>query len=203
MSPLEFFAARLESFAGGAPLFFILVYIVCAVALVPASILTLVGGAVFGLTRGVPIAFTAAVLGSSAAFGVARWMARERVTRWLSRNERALAIADAVERSGATLVFLLRLSPVIPFNLLNYALGASGVRYRDFLIGSLGMLPGTILYTYYGVVAGDAAALVAGKAPPRDASYYAMLAVGLIATAGAVALVTRAAASRLAQRRDQ
>ena len=205
MNLLEAFAQRLEALGalGGwvAPLLFIAVYVAASVAFVPGALLTLLAGAVFGLARGVPLVFVSAVLGSSAAFGIARTLIRERITRWLERDSRTAAVNEAVADEGLKVVLLLRLSPVVPYNLLNYALGASRLRYRDFLAGSVGMLPGTVLYTYYGKVIGDVTALAAGTAPPRGAEYYALLAVGLAATVAATLLITRAAKTRLAQRR--
>jgi uncharacterized membrane protein YdjX (TVP38/TMEM64 family) len=147
--------------------------------------------------------FISAVLGSSAAFGIARRVMRERVTRWVERDPRTAAVNAAVAEQGLTVVLLLRLSPVVPYNLLNYALGASRLRYRDFLAGSVGMLPGTVLYTYYGKVIGDVTAVAAGTAPPRGSEYYALLAAGLAATIAATLLITRAARRRLAQPRDR
>mgnify|MGYP006173603495 CR=1 FL=1 len=151
-------ASWLESSGPWAPAAFIAAYVIGSIALVPGAALTLLGGAVFGLATGVPVAFAGAVLGSSAAFALARTVARDRVARWLSKDARAAAVAEAVASEGFRVVLLLRLSPVFPYTVLNYALGASPVRYRDFLAGSIGMLPGAVLYTYYGAVAGDAVA---------------------------------------------
>lgn len=207
MNLVEVFAAWLEAAASvgfwAAALFFLAAYVVASVALVPGALLTLLAGAVFGLARGVPVAFAGAVLGSSAAFALARTVARERVGRWIARDPRAAAVADAVATRGLTVVLLLRLSPIVPFNVLNYALGASRVRYRDYLAGSIGMLPGTLLYAYYGKVIGDVTALAAGAAPPRGGEYYALVVVGLAATVLATVIVTRAAKTRLAQPRDR
>jgi uncharacterized membrane protein YdjX (TVP38/TMEM64 family) len=207
MGLLEAFAARLDALATAAPwaapLLFAAVYVVASIALIPGAILTLLAGAVFGLARGIPIVFVSAVLGSSAAFAVARRLAHDRAARWLARDARAAAIANAVADEGWKVVLLLRLSPVFPYNLLNYALGASGVRYRDFLIGSIGMLPGTVLYTYYGKVVGDVASLAAGTAPPRGPEYYVLLGAGLAATVALTVVITRAARKRLARQRDR
>jgi uncharacterized membrane protein YdjX (TVP38/TMEM64 family) len=112
---------------------------------------------------------------------------------WLDRDPRVLGVRRAVAGQGAWVQFLLRLSPLIPFNLLNYALGLSHVRYRDFLIASVGMLPAIVMYTYYGKVVGDVAALAAGVAPPRGVAYYTLLVVGLVATVISTTLITRAA----------
>ena len=88
---------------------------------------------------------------------------------------------------------MLRLSPLVPFVQLNYALVLSGVRYRDYLIATVGMWPTIIMYVYYGKVVGDVAALAAGVAPERGPEYYVLLAVGLVATIVATTMVTRAA----------
>lgn len=207
MSLLETFAARLEALGSlgpwAPPLLFIAAYVIASIAFVPGALLTLVAGAMFGLAKGVPIVFTGAVLGSSAAFALGRTVARERVTRWLARDSRAAAVLEAVGREGVKVVLLLRLSPVVPYNLLNYALGVSPLRYRDFAVGSIGMLPGTVLYTYYGKVVGDVAALAAGTAAPRGPEYYVLLVVGLAATLAATVIVTRAAKRGLSQRRGR
>ena len=186
-------ASWLDTAGPWAPLAFIAAYVVGSIVFIPGAALTLVAGALFGLWRGVPIVFAGAVLGSSAAFALARTVAHERVTRWLSGDPRAAAVNEAVASEGLRVVLLLRLSPVVPYNVLNYALGASRVRYRDFLLGSAGMLPGTVLYTYSGTVIGNVAALAAGAAPPRGVAYYVLLVTGLAGTVAVTVLIMRAA----------
>src|ERR1700690_3963469 len=105
------------------PVVFILGYAVATVAFLPGAILTLAAGAVFGVGAGVAYVFIAAVLGSCAAFLVARYLARGAIERRLAGNPRFAAIDRAVGAQGRKIVFLLRLSPVFPFNLVNYALG--------------------------------------------------------------------------------
>ena len=175
------------------PIVFILGYAVAAVAFVPGSLLTLAAGAIFGLTQGVVYVFIAAVLGSSAAFLVSRYLARRAIERRLASNPRFAAIDRAVGAQGRKIVFLLRLSPVFPFNLLNYALGLTKVRFADYVAASVGMLPGTLLYVYYGKLAGDVAALAGGAAPEKGAGYYAVLILGLAATIVVTTIVTRTA----------
>jgi len=174
-------------------LLFIAAYIVASVTLAPAFLLTLAAGAVFGLLRGTLLVYVGAVLGSSAVFAIAAPLARSRLLRWLDRDPRVAAVRSAVVGQGAWVMFLLRLSPLVPFVLLNYALALSGVRYRDFVAASVGMLPAIVMYVYYGKVAGDVAKLAAGVAPPHGRAYYALLAVGLVATIVATTIVTRAA----------
>ena len=174
-------------------LLFILAYIVAAVTLAPAFLLTLAAGAIFGLLRGTILVYVGAVLGSSAVFAIASPLAHSRLLRRLDRDPRIAAVRSAVAGEGTWVMFLLRLSPVVPFVLLNYALALSGVRYRDFLMASIGMLPAIVMYVYYGKVAGDVAKLAAGVAPLRGPAYYTLLVVGLIATIIATTAITRAA----------
>jgi len=98
-------------------------------------------------------------------------------------------------------MFLLRLSPLVPYNLLNYALSMSGVRFRDYLLASIGMIPAIIMYAYYGKVAGDVTRVAAGVAPPRGPEYYILLGVGLIATVVATTIITRAAKHAIREQR--
>jgi len=175
------------------PVLFVVAYVVASVTLAPAFLLTFAAGAVFGLWRGTLLVYVAASLGSSAVFAIASPLADSRFLTWLRKDSRVAAVRNAVVGEGAWVMFLLRLSPVVPFVLLNYALALSGVRYRDFMAASVGMLPAILMYVYYGKVAGDVAKLAAGVAPPRGPEYYALLVVGLIATVVATTAVTRAA----------
>jgi uncharacterized membrane protein YdjX (TVP38/TMEM64 family) len=175
------------------PVLFIVAYVVASVMLAPAFLLTFAAGAVFGLWRGTLLVYVAAALGSSAVFAIASPLADSRFLKWLRKDPRVAAVRNAVVGEGAWVMFLLRLSPVVPFVFLNYALALSGVRYRDFMAASVGMLPAIVMYVYYGKVAGDVAKLAAGVAPPRGPAYYALLVVGLIATIVATTMVTRAA----------
>jgi uncharacterized membrane protein YdjX (TVP38/TMEM64 family) len=168
-----------------------------AIAGIPGSLLTLAAGAIFGLGFGVLYVLVGATLGASAAFLVARYVARAFVERRVRANARFQALDDALAHDGRRIVFLLRLSPVFPFSLLNYALGLSRVRFADFVVASVGMLPGTVLYVYYGKLAGDVAAIASGGAPERGAGYYAVLALGLVATVVVTTIVTRAAGRAL------
>jgi len=187
------FAAWVNGLGVWGPLVFVAGYAIAAVAFIPGSILTLAAGAIFGIGPGVLYAFTAAVLGSSAAFLIARYLARGPIEHRLAGNARFAAIDRAVGAQGRKIVFLLRLSPVFPFSLLNYALGLTRVRFVDYLVASIGMLPGTLLYVYYGKLAGDVAALAGGAAVQKGAGYYAVLALGLAATVAVTAVVTRIA----------
>src|SRR5262245_745540 len=159
----------------------------------PAFMLTFAAGAVWGLWRGSMFVYIGAVLGASTVYFLAGRLLRSRVIGWLDRDARVAAVRRAVADQGVWMMFLLRLSPLVPFVQLNYALVLSGVRYRDYLIATVGMWPTIVMYVYYGKVAGDVAALAAGVAPKRGAEYYVLLVIGLIATIVATTMVTRAA----------
>lgn len=176
------------------PLAFVGIYAVGTVAFVPGSLLTLAAGAIFGLLEGTLYVFAAAVLGSTAAFLVARYVARDAIARRVAASPRFDAVDRAIGEQGRRIVFLLRLSPVFPYNLLNYALGLTRVGTLDYVIASVGMLPGTLLYVYYGKVIGDVAKLAAeDAAPDQGFAYYAVLVLGLAATIAVTAVVTRLA----------
>jgi uncharacterized membrane protein YdjX (TVP38/TMEM64 family) len=192
-------AKRIEQLGPWAPVAFIVGYAVAAVALLPGSVLTLAGGAIFGLARGTLYVFAGAVLGACAAFLIARYLARGAVERRIAGDPKFAAIDRAIAREGRKIVFLLRLSPIFPFSLLNYALGLTRVRFVDYLVASLGMLPGTLLYVYGGKVIGDVAAIAAGARPPIGPGGWVLLALGLIATAVVTAVVTRTAKKALSE----
>ncbi len=188
---------RLTDLGSWAPLLFILAYIVAAVTLAPAFLLTLAAGAVFGLWRGTVLVYVGAVLGSSAVYALARPLSHSRLVQRVDRDPRVAAVRRALVGEGVRVMFLLRLSPLVPYNLLNYALALSGVRYRDYLLASVGMLPAIVMYAYYGKVVGDVAALAAGVAPPRGPEYYVLLVVGLAATVLATTMITKAARKQM------
>lgn len=185
--------SQLSTLGPWGPVLFVLLYIVASLTMAPAFILTFAAGAVWGLWWGSLYVYIGAVLGASAVHFLAGRLVRTRVTQWLDREPRVAAVRRAVAGQGVWIMFLLRLSPLIPFVQLNYALVLSGVRYRDYVLATMGMWPTIIMYVYYGKVAGDVAALATGVAPQRGPEYYALLVVGLVATVVATTMVARAA----------
>jgi uncharacterized membrane protein YdjX (TVP38/TMEM64 family) len=192
-SQLPAFAAWVKSLGVLGPLAFIGGYAIAAVLLMPAFLLTLAAGALWGFPLGLVYAMAGAAVGASCAFLAGRHLVRRFVEHYVDRHPTIAAIDRAVESEGARLVFLLRLSPAIPYTLLNYVLGISRLRFRDHLIGLLGMTPVAAMYVYAGKVAGDFALLASGAAAPRGTTYYILVTTGLIATVAATVLVTRAA----------
>jgi uncharacterized membrane protein YdjX (TVP38/TMEM64 family) len=183
------------------PILFALLYVVAAVTMAPAFLLSVAAGALFGVWKGSMLVFASATLGATAAYGVARMLAGTRLVAWILRDRRVSVVRRAVAHEGAWVQFLLRLSPIVPYVLLNYALGLSRVRIRDFLIACFGMIPTIVMYAYYGRVVGDVAKIAAGIAPPRGREYYVLLLVGLIATVIATMAMTRAARRAIEQQR--
>lgn len=148
-----------------APIVFIFVYIAITVAFLPASVVTLGAGVVFGVVKGSILVFIGAMLGATAAFLIGRFVARDWIAKKVSGNSFFNALDNAIAEEGLKLIFLIRLSPAFPFNLLNYALGLTKVSLKDYVIGTTGIIPGTIMYVYLGSLIGDIAMLGSGDAP--------------------------------------
>jgi uncharacterized membrane protein YdjX (TVP38/TMEM64 family) len=175
---------------------FIGLYILAAVAFFPGAILTLGAGAVFGLIGGSVYVFIGATLGAAAAFLIGRYLARGWIAQKIAGNDRFQAIDEAVGREGFKIVLLTRLSPVFPFSFLNYAYGLTKVSFKDYLLGSVGMIPGTILYVYIGTLAGSLSS-IGSKTQPEMRVQWAIRILGFLATVAVSIYVTRIARKAL------
>ncbi len=176
---------------------FVGLYVLATVSFLPGSILTLGAGAVFGVVRGAILVSIASTLGATAAFLVGRYLARGWVSERIEGNATFKAIDEAVAREGWKIVGLTRLSPGFPFNLLNYAFGATRVSPSDYVLASwIGMMPGTLMYVYIGSLAGSLASLGAAQGA-RTPVEWALYAVGLLATVAVTVSVTRIARAAL------
>jgi uncharacterized membrane protein YdjX (TVP38/TMEM64 family) len=142
-----------------APIAFITLYNLATIFLIPGSLMTLGSGILFGLYWGSLYVFIAATLGATLAFWIGRNFAREWVSQKMQPFPKFAAIDRAVAQEGFKIVLLTRLSPLLPFNLLNYAFGITQVSMKDYVLGSIGMMPGTILYVYIGSLIGNLALL--------------------------------------------
>lgn len=191
------FANWVEGLGFWGPVVYAIGYAAATVAMVPGSLLTLAAGAVFGLAKGIATVFIGASAGATMAFLVSRYAARSWVEHRLEGHDRFAAIDEAIGEEGLKIAVLLRLSPVFPFNLLNYALGLTRISLRDYVIAHLGMLPGTLLYVYYGRVAGVVAEVATGVESGRGVGYWTSLILGLAATIVVTAIVTRIAGRAL------
>ncbi len=169
------------------------VYAVATVLMVPGSAITLGVGLVYGPWWGMLLVSPASVLGATLAFLLGRGLLRRRLEERLAGNRRFAALDRAIAARGPSILLLARLSPVLPFVLLNYAFGLTRIQLRHYVLASwLGMLPGTFLYVYLGSTLGDVAALAEG-APAAGTVGSVFRWAGLAATVAVTVLVTRTA----------
>jgi uncharacterized membrane protein YdjX (TVP38/TMEM64 family) len=175
-------------------LLFALVYVGAMLFFVPASALTAGAGSAYGTVVGALFVVPVSVLGASMAFGVGRTFGRGWAEREMAGHPWFLAVDRAVEHHGFRLVVLMRLALVFPFNVLNYALGTSRIRFRDFFFGSLiGTVPGTVLYVYLGSIA-----MTAGEARAHLGVWrWALYCAGALLAAITVGLTARYARREL------
>jgi len=165
-----------------APLIFSLIYILACIFFVPGAILTLGAGVIFGVIKGSIIVSIASTLGATCAFLVGRYFARGWVARKVETNSKFKQIDEAVGREGWKIVGLTRLSPIFPFNMLNYAFGLTRVSLRDYFFTSwVGMIPGTVMYVYIGSLAGSLAMIGADR-NGKSGLEWSFYVVGLLAT---------------------
>ncbi len=192
--------AWIEGLGAWGPIAFIFLYILATVLFLPGSILTLGAGVLFGVVWGSVCVSIASTVGATAAFLIGRYLVRDWVAKKIEGNETFQAIDEAVADGGWRIVGLTRLSPVFPFNMLNYAFGLTQVSLRDYFFASwVGMMPGTVMYVYLGSLAGSLAALGTG-ARTRTPGEWALYTVGLLATVVVTVYVTRKARAALNQR---
>ena len=176
---------------------FVAAYVLAAVLVLPGAILTVAAGLLFGLPLGVALTSAAATLGASAAFAVGRFAARDWVARRVAARPRFHALVAVAGSRGFLFVLLARLSPLIPYNLLNYALSVTSVRFRDYLLATwLGMLPAIVLYVYTGSIAKS----LADPASTPNWAAGTLLAIGFVATAALTLLIARQATRALSER---
>jgi uncharacterized membrane protein YdjX (TVP38/TMEM64 family) len=177
---------------------FVVIYVLAAVLLVPGAILTLAAGFLFGLPFGVALTSAGSTLGAAAAFVVGRFAARDWVAQRVATWPRFRALVAATRTDGFRLVLLARLSPFIPYNVLNYALSVTEVRFFDYLLATwIGMLPAIVLYVYAGSLAKNLAELTSAGAPSWAVD--SLLAFGFVATVALTWLIARRA-TRVLQR---
>jgi len=177
----QFDAAALEHWvkdAGSAgPIAFMLIYVMGTVFFLPGSVLTLAGGALFGPVFGTFYNLTAATIGAMISFIAARYLAHD----WVEAKTggRLKQLKQGVEGEGWKFVAFVRLVPVFPFNLLNYALGLTKIKFSHYCIATyICMLPGAIAYTYLGYAGREA---IAGG---EGLVQKIMLALALLAVVG-------------------
>ena len=189
--------AWIDSLGPWAPPVFVLLYIIATVLFVPAWILTVGGGALFGVLLGSLYVSIGSTIGATCAFVLGRSLARDVLAKRLNQNPKLKALDDALAREGWKIVGLVRLSPVFPYNLMNYAFGLTRVSLRHYFFASwIGMLPGTVMYVYFGSLAKSLAELGTGH-DERTPAQWALYGLGLIATITITIYLTRLARAAL------
>lgn len=179
------------------PITFIIIYILATVLFLPGSLLTLGAGVLFGPLFGSVYVSIGSTIGATCAFLVGRYLARGWVSKQIEGNEQFQAIDKAVADEGWKIVGLTRLSPIFPFNLLNYAFGLTQVSLRDYCLASwIGMMPGTVMYVYLGSLAGSLATL-GTESGSRSTAEWVLYGVGLVATVAVTIYVTKIAKTAL------
>nr|MBA3732471.1 TVP38/TMEM64 family protein [Gammaproteobacteria bacterium] len=172
---------------------FAAVYIIATVMLAPGSPLTIAAGLAFS-GFGFPLVVIAATIGAAAAFLVARYLARARVERMTEQRPKFKAIDQAVTEDGWKVVMLLRLSPLVPFNLQNYFFGVTDIKFWHYVAATfVGIMPGTALYVYLGAIG----AAAGGGGAQGGILKWTFFGIGLIATIVVTVLITRKAKARL------
>jgi uncharacterized membrane protein YdjX (TVP38/TMEM64 family) len=172
-------------------LIYSVLYVAATVLFVPPLFLNTAAGFVWGAAFGIAVVYPANFMAAVIAFFVGRFVARKYVARWVARHRYLSALDRAVHKSGARFVFLLRLSPFLPFATLNYVLGLSSIRGRDYVLASLGTLPGTFLCVSLGALLQEAAQIFVGAPVATAVWHQVFLWAGVLGGLGAVALLTR------------
>jgi uncharacterized membrane protein YdjX (TVP38/TMEM64 family) len=178
-------------------LLFIPLYALWVTLLLPGVWASMLAGVLYGTWWGSALVFVGASLGALLVFLLGRTWLRGWARRRLDAAPKLRAVEQAVSREGLRLVLLTRLSPAFPFSLLNLAYGLSDVSWRDYTLGLIGILPGTILFCGLGALAGDVARFSTVLSGDADPLTWTVRLVGLAATLGVVWLVNRVAREAL------
>jgi uncharacterized membrane protein YdjX (TVP38/TMEM64 family) len=203
--PLERWLTDATAWAGERPVAGSLLYLVAAtlagLLMTPGWIPMMLAGLLFGVAKGFAIGIVGIVCGATAAFLAGRNLMREWVADRIASNDSFVAIDRAVDQQGFTVVLLTRLAFVLPFNLLNYAYGATRVGLGTYMAATgIGMLPIVGVYVYLGTLARDVGQLLDGGAP--DAGLGWLTALALIALGVAIFVIRRTALRVLAEQVD-
>ncbi len=191
---------QIEHLGVWGPIAFIAIYNFATILFIPGSVLTLGGGVLFGLWWGSVYVLIAATLGATFAFLIGRYLSRDRVVKYMEAHPKFQSLDRAVAKEGLKIVFLTRLCPLLPFNLLNYALGITQVSLKDYILGSFGMIPGTVMYVYSGSLVGDIATIGSATASTNPQAEAVKWLINIISFTAAVTVtfyITRIARKAL------
>lgn len=193
--PVDEWVKQLKSWVGGLGawgyVIFGLIYIAATIFLAPGAPLTIAGGLIFG-GWGIPLVIVSATIGACLAFLIARYLAKDRVKKAIDSRPKFKAVSDVVGEDGWKIVSLMRLSPAVPFNLQNYFFGVTEVKFWHYALATFfGIMPGTSLYVYLGIVGGEAGG---GSGSTLK---WVLLGAGLVATIIVTVLVSKKASEKL------
>ncbi|WP_413198620.1 TVP38/TMEM64 family protein [Nostoc piscinale] len=178
------------------------IYNLATLLFIPGSVLTLKAGCLFGVFWGSVYVLIAAIIGAVLAFMIGRYFSRNWVSKQIEQHPKLKAIDVAVAKEGWKIVLLTRLCPLFPFNLLNYFFGVTQVSLKDYILGSFGILPGTVMYVYMGTLAGNLAMTnMSSQTLTPEAKTYQLIMqiIGLIATVAVTIYITKIAQKALSQ----
>ena len=181
-------------------LLFIGLYAASCLLFIPGSILTLAAGAVYGFWGGTLLVLIGNGLGASLSLLITRYLLRDWAKRRLQRNPNLRAVEDAVAKDGWRIVCLTRLSPVMPFSLINYALGLTKISVGKFLFATeVGAIPSTCVYVYFGTLIGNLTKIGPDLRHHRPLEWIVQ-GVGLVLTIAVTIYVTRVASQAVKKR---
>ena len=187
----------IESLGGWGPAVFALIYVVAAVALVPGGLLTIAAGAIFGLLWGFIAVSVGSTVGASLAFLIGRYGARTAVREQTAKYPKFAAIDRAIDEGGWKIIAMLRLVPMFPFNVGNYLLGLTPVKFWSYALASwIAMMPGTLVYVYLGHVGRKSVEAAAGEDGLHPLEWTLMI-VGLLIAVAVTVYITRLARRKL------
>ena len=155
-------------------LVFALVYVFWVSCLLPGSWLSMLSGFLYGTWLGSLVVFVSAFIGAHLTFYLGRTFLKAWAQKKVSNFPKVQIMEKAVKREGLKVILLTRLSPIFPFGLLNFTYGMSEVKVRDFTLGMIGILPGTILYCSLGSLAlkvSNFGEVLSGRSDTSSVSY--------------------------------
>jgi uncharacterized membrane protein YdjX (TVP38/TMEM64 family) len=179
------------------PVAYVNFVVLATILFLPGSIAMMIAGYLFGFLPGFLLAALAIPLGAQGAFEFGRWVARPWVRNKVASNRRLQAIEAALREEAFVIIVLTRLSLIIPFNVLNYAYGATSVKaVTHCMATAIGMLPAIALFVYLGTLARDIGQILSGEAAPPDLGYW-IIAAGVGAIIAATWVIHRTATRAL------
>lgn len=194
---LKDFVLWLKHVGPWGPFIMAVAYIPLNILALPASILTLGGGYVFGLKVGFAADSIGSTVGATAAFLVGKTLCRSYVSAKLKEYPQFQIITHAISKSGFKIVLLLRLVPILPFNVMNYVLSVTPISVGSYMLASyIGMMPVTFAFVYLGTTIKDISEIGSPEAALGPAHWW-MLGIGLVLTVLSTVLITRVAKDAL------